>query len=96
MPHLSFPQSKFSYWVKYVHLVLVNHLGLSLPRNTVIRSLDHPNVTIAVYRGRKATTQQQKSTGANPFLYESTHMKKDSKNDRVAYFESVSFQFMLR
>ena len=79
MPHLSFPQSKFSYWQKYVHLVLVNHLGLSLPRNSVIRSADHPNVTIAIYCGRKETTQQQKSTGANPFLYESTHMKKDSK-----------------
>ena len=33
-------------------------------------------MTIAVYRGRKATTQQQKSTEANSFLYESTHMKK--------------------
>ena len=91
-----FPQSKFSYWQKYVHLVLVNHLCLSLPRNSVIRSADHPNVTTAIYRGHKATTQQQKSTGANSFLYESTHMKKDSKNDRLAYFESVSFQFMLR
>ena len=29
-------------------------------------------------------------------VYESTHMKKDGKNDRVAYFESVSFQLMLR
>ena len=79
-----------------MHLVLVNHLGFSLPRNSAIRSADHPNVPIAVYCGRKATTQQQKSTGANSFLYESTHMKKDSKNDRVAYFESVSFQLMLR
>ena len=79
-----------------MHLVLVNHLGLSLPRNSVIRSSDHPNMTIAVYCGRKATTQHQKSTEANSFLYESTHMKKDSKNDRVAYFESVSFQLMLR
>ena len=78
-----------------MHLVLVNHLGLSLPRNSVIRSADHPSVTIAAYCGRKATTQQ-KSTGANSFLYGSTHMKKDSKNDRVAYFESVSFQLMLR
>ena len=79
-----------------MHLVLVNHLGLSLPRNSVIRSADHPNMTIAVYRERKAITQQQKSTGANSFLYESTHMKRDSKNDRVAYFESLSFQLMLR
>ena len=79
-----------------MHLVLVNKLGLSLPKNSVIRSADHPNVTTAIYRGHKATTQQQKSTGANSFLYESTHMKKDNKSDRLAYFESVSFQFMLR
>ena len=78
------------------YLVLVNHLGLSLPRNSAIRSVDRPNVTIAVYRGRKATTQQQKSTGANSLLYESTHMTKYSKNDRVACFQSVSFQLMLR
>ena len=62
----------------------------------MFRSADHPNVTIAVYCGRKATTQQQKSTEENSFLYESTHMKKDSKNDQVAYFESLSFQLMLR
>ena len=62
----------------------------------MIRSADHPNMTTAVYRGHKATTQQPKSTGANSFIYEYTHMKKNSKNDRLAYFESVSFQFMLR
>ena len=74
-----------------MHLELVNHLGLSLSRKSAIKSADHHNVTIAVYHRGKATTQQQKSTGATSFLYESTHMKKDNKNDRVAYFESVSF-----
>ena len=49
-----------SYWRKYVHEVLVNHLGgLSLPRKSVVRLSDHPNMTLDVYRGRKTTTQQQ-------------------------------------
>ena len=44
---------------KYVHEVLVKHLGgLSLPRKSVIRLNDHPDMTLAVYHGRKTTTQQ--------------------------------------
>ena len=40
-------------------LVLVNLLGsLSLPRNSVVRLTDRPDMTIAVYRGCKATRQQ--------------------------------------
>ena len=40
--------------------VLVNRLGgLSLPRRSVVRLTDRPNMTLDVYRGRKATTQQQ-------------------------------------
>ena len=36
-----------SYWWKYVHKVLVNHLvGLSLPRKSVIRLTDRPDITI--------------------------------------------------
>ena len=49
-----------SYWRKYVHGVLVNHLGgLSLPRKSVVRLTDRPDMTLDVYRGRKTTTQQQ-------------------------------------
>ena len=49
-----------SYWRKYVHEVLVNCLGgLSLPRKSVVRLTDHPDMTLHVYRGRKTTTQQQ-------------------------------------
>ena len=49
-----------SYWRKYVHEVLVNCLeGLSLPRKSVVRLTDRPEMTIDVYRGRKTTTQQQ-------------------------------------
>ena len=48
-----------SYWRKYVHEVLVNRLGgLSLPRKSVVRLTDRPDMTFDVYRGRKTTNQQ--------------------------------------
>ena len=47
-----------SYRQKYVHAVLVNHLGgLSLPRKSVVRLTDCPDMTIDVYPERKTTTQ---------------------------------------
>ena len=36
------------YWQKNVHLVLVNRLGLSLPRKGVVRSVVSLDMTIAV------------------------------------------------
>ena len=40
-----------SYWRKYVHEVLVNRLGgLSLPRKSVVRLTDRPDMTLDVYR----------------------------------------------
>ena len=51
-----------SYWQKYVHKVLVNRLGgLSLPRKSVVRLTDRPDMTLDVYRGRKTTMQQQET-----------------------------------
>ena len=48
-----------SYWRKYVHEVLVNRLGgLSLPRKSLVRLTDRPDMTLDVYRGRKTTIQQ--------------------------------------
>ena len=48
-----------SYWRKYVHEVLVNRLGgLSLPRKSVVRLTDRPDMTLDVYGGRKTTIQQ--------------------------------------
>ena len=42
-----------------MHEVLVNRLGgLSLPRKSVVRLTDRPNITLDVYRGRKTTTIQ--------------------------------------
>ena len=41
-----------------MHEVLVNRLGgLSLPRKSVVRLTDHPDMTLGVYRGRKTTIQ---------------------------------------
>ena len=43
-----------------MHEVLVNRLGgLSLPRESVARLTDRPDMTLDVYRGRKTTMQQQ-------------------------------------
>ena len=64
-PHTFVSPSAFSrravvsYWRKYVHEVLVNRLGgLSLPRKSVVRLTDRPDMTLDVYRGRKTTKQQ--------------------------------------
>ena len=43
-----------------MHEVLVNRLGgLSLPRKSVVRLTDRPNMTLDVYPGCKTTIQQQ-------------------------------------
>ena len=45
-----------------MHEVLVNRLGgLSLPRKSVVRLTDRPDMTLDVYRGRKTTMQMQHS-----------------------------------
>ena len=46
-----------------MHEVLVNRLGgLSLPRKSVARLTDRPDMTFDVYRGRKTTNQHQQNT----------------------------------
>ena len=46
-----------------MHEVLVNRLGgLSLPRKSVVRLTDRPDMTLDVYRGRKTTIQLQNNT----------------------------------
>ena len=43
-----------------MHEVLVNSLGgLSLPRKSVVRLTDRPDMTLDVFCGRKTTIQQQ-------------------------------------
>ena len=51
-----------------MHEALVNRLGgLSLPRKSVVRLTDRPDMTLDVYRGRKTTIQQQQPTIAMKF-----------------------------
>ena len=58
-----------SYWQKYVHKVLVNRLGgLSLPRKSVVRLTDRPDMTLDVYRGRKTMQQQQQHRYINDLI----------------------------
>ena len=48
---------------KYVHEALVNRLGgLSLPRKSVVRLTDCPDMTLDVYRGPKTTIKQQQQS----------------------------------
>ena len=43
-----------------MHEVLFNRLGgLSLPKKSVVRLTDRPDMTLDVYRGRKTTQHQQ-------------------------------------
>ena len=59
-PSADLRRAVVSYWRKYVHEVLVNRLGsLSLPRKSVVRINDRPDMTLDVYHGCKTTTQQQ-------------------------------------
>ena len=52
-----------SYWRKYVPEVLVNRLGgLSLPRKSVVRLTDRPDMTLDVYREHKTTQQSRKES----------------------------------
>ena len=52
-----------------MHEVLVNRLGLSLPRKSVVRLTVRPDMTLDVYCGRKTTTQpiNQKDKTSLPF-----------------------------
>ena len=79
-----------SYWRKYVHEVLVNRLGgLSLPRKSVVRLTDRPDMTLDVYRGRKTTMQQ--CNGLLYVLYRKT-MFLGSKKDIHCISPSINNQ----
>ena len=52
-----------------MHEVLVNRLGgLSLPRKSVVRLTDRPDMTLDVYRGRKTTIQKKKKNTDIPYI----------------------------
>ena len=51
-----------------MHEVLVNRLGgLNLPRKSVVRLTDRPDMTLDVYRGRKTIKQLSASNFSNRF-----------------------------
>ena len=53
-----------------MHEVLVNRLGgLSLPRKSVVRLTDRPDMTFDVYRGRLTTNQQQLPVSGRPTIW---------------------------
>ena len=61
-----------------MHEVLVNRLGgLSLPRKSVVRITDRPDMTLDVYRGRKTMQQYNMQlslrTGTQTMLYLNSH-----------------------
>ena len=63
-----------------MHEVLVNRLGgLSLPRKSVVRLTDRPDMTLDVYRGRKTTIQPTNIFLENLFcrVYESVQKVQD-------------------
>ena len=59
-----------------MHEVLVNRLGgLSLPRKSVVRLTDRPDMTLDVYRGRKTTMQQQQQQIYYMFVFSEHNFK---------------------
>ena len=61
-----------------MHEVLVNRLGgLSLPRKSVVRLTDRPDMTLDVYCGRKTTIQQQQKQATKIKGFQSAFEVKD-------------------
>ena len=72
-----------------MHEVLVNRLGgLSLPRKSVVRLTDRPDMTLDVYRGRKTTIQQILAVKAflAPVMGKSCYEKWTDNKPGVFYF----------
>ena len=67
-----------SYWRKYVHEVLVNRLeGLSLPRKSMVRLTDRPDMTLDVYRGRKTKCNNNNNVYARVYVCVCVCLTKD-------------------
>ena len=65
-----------------MHEVLVNRLGgLSLPRKSVVRLTDRPDMTLDVYRGRKTTMQQQQQINISKAATDSSLQQESSDSN---------------
>ena len=63
----------------------INHLGgLSLPRKSVVRLTDRPDMALDVYRGRKTTIQQQQHINLGHIIY----LSSDSDRQDVRFAKS--------
>ena len=70
-PSVDLRRAVVSYWSKRVHKVMVNPLGgLNLPRKSVVRLSDDPDMTTAVYHGHKTTQQQKIKNSRSVAFYE--------------------------
>ena len=72
--------------------VLANRLGgLSLPRKSVVRLTDWPNMTLDVYRGRKTTTKQQLlSVDQGPVVQSIVSLTSSLRGQLVKCFTTLS------
>ena len=76
-----------------MHEVLVNRLGgLSLPRKSVVRLTDRPDMTLDVYRGRKTTIQQQYNLFNSLSVISGQSM---NDNERLCAMDSLQFEKIL-
>ena len=83
-----------SYWRKYVHEVLVNRLGgLSLPRKSVVRLSDRPDMTLDVYRGRETTMQHLGTPKFQVYMVSFSDFK-HTKNDRVGLLTDLNIHLI--
>ena len=99
--YMTSPPSAFSrravvsYWRKYVHEVLVNRLGgLSLPRKSVVRLTDRPDIILVVYRGRKTTMQQQQQYDVTD-LHHNAFATRASSNKSTSAFHLFRYLFAI-
>ena len=75
-----------------MHEVLVNRLGgLSLPRKSVVRLTDRPDMTLDVYRGRKTTNQIKKKNDQHNNLFCSiVFYPVDVNKNKIIYYHCNS------
>ena len=77
-----------------MHEVLANRLGgLSLPRKSVVRLTDRPDMTLDVYRGRKTTMQQQQQCNTGGKACKCSHSPHYNKPSIRDSFRSLETQF---
>ena len=75
-----------------MHEVLVDRLGsLSLPRKSVVRLTDRPDMTLDVYRGCKTTIQQQQNQWLKHLCNHENMFKAPYQGDSNEYTQITMF-----